>query len=353
MEEDGAIVLWRQHRGARHDIGRIPSAQADSDEARIVFDSLHARDRRRPVGICIPPGQVLRKDIELPLAAGENLNQVLGFELGGYTPFSASQAYFAGNVVREDRETQRLLARLTATPRAPVDRLTGALNAWGVTPHALVVADELAGRGDCVNLLPPERRAPESRLRFWIYGAMVSVTLTLLVALLVIPLWQKRETVIALDPLLAKAQRQAEAVSALKKERDNLIAEYNYPLEQKLTHPPGVLLLEEISRLLPDGTWLQQLDINSGEVSMQGNTQSSSKLIGIFEKSALLQDASFKSPLVKVQGGEERFQLTATIRAIPLGEALAAQRVLAESRKQKSSASVKPKKTSPMGERGK
>lgn len=350
-QESGAMVFWRQHRGARREIGRIATVSGGEEDARIAFEAIHSRDRKRPVGLCIPGGQVLRKDVVLPLAAAENLNQVLGFELSRLTPFSANQAYYAGNVVSEDRESQRLFVRLTATPRPPIDELIGSLDKWGVTPHAVVVDDELSGPGDCVNLLPPERRPPRGNPRYWIHGAMAALTLCLLMAVLVIPLWQKREMLIALQPMLAKAQQQAEAVNALKKEQGRLLAEYNYPLEQKLARPAKVILLEEITRLLPDGTWLQQLDINAGEVSMQGNTQSSSKLIGIFEKSPLLQDASFKSPLVKAQGGEERFQLTAAIKTIPLAEALAAQRALSEGKKKPGKVAA-PRNTRPTGGKG-
>jgi general secretion pathway protein L len=77
-----------------------------------------------------------------------------------------------------------------------------------------------------------------------------------------------------------------------------------------------VALLDEVTRILPDNTWLQELDIHGVEISMQGNTRSSANLIGLFEQSALLENANFKSPLVKVQGGEERFQLAAMMKVI-------------------------------------
>jgi hypothetical protein len=47
----------------------------------------------------------------------------------------------------------------------------------------------------------------------------------------------------------------------------------------------------------------------------------------------LLENANFKSPLVKVQDSEERFQLTAVIKAIDPAGSLAAQRDLPGSKK--------------------
>jgi general secretion pathway protein L len=170
---------------------------------------------------------------------------------------------------------------------------------------------------------------------------MAGVTLILFAAMLAIPLWKKREVVIALQPKLAQAQQQADAVDALKQEQERLLAEYNFPVEHKLASPARVALLEEVTRILPDNTWLQQLDIHGSEISMQGNTASSTKLIGLFEQSDLLENAHFKSPLVKVQAGrgqttqdgEERFQLAAGIKAADPAEALAALRGLHEDKK--------------------
>jgi general secretion pathway protein L len=287
---------------------------------------------------------VLRKELVLPLAAEANLAQVLGFELGRHTPFAADQAYYDGRVVREDRAGQRLHVQLTATVKSRVDELLGRLLEWGVTPHYIGVADELLGKGDCVNLLPVHLRPKRSNLDYWLYAGMAGVTLLLLATILLTPLWQKRELVIAIQPILAKAQQQADAVDALKREQDRLLAEYNFPLERKLTTPPRVAVLEEVTRILPDDTWLQQLDIQGGGVTMQGITSASSRLIGLLEKSATLENASFKSPLVKVQPGEERFQLAASLKAIPLADALAFQRALAEGKKAKgkSKAEAKP-----------
>ncbi len=103
-------------------------------------------------------------------------------------------------------------------------------------------------------------------------------------------------------------------------------------------------LLEEVTRILPDNTWLQQLEIHGADITMQGNTGSSASLIGLFEQAALLENAHFKSPLVKVQvaeaepkltkaqTGEERFQLAAGIKAIDPTGALAALRGLHENK---------------------
>lgn len=322
----GHLTLSRWGRSGKQTIGQLPLDAAHAIAHKVAFDALRARAGRLPIGVVLSDLQILRKQIGLPLAAVQNLRQVLAFELGRQTPFTQEQAYFDARTVSEDRAKQSMQVELVVAPRSQLDELNACLKAWGASPQFMAVESELAGNGDCVNLLPPEQRPKPSSLRYWGYAAMASITLLLLAAVLLHPLWQKREVAIALLAPLNHAQQRAHIVEGLKKEQERVLAEYNYPGEAKLARPPVVAMLEEISRLLPDNTWLQQLDIKAQEISLQGNTTGSSRLINLFEKSRLFEDAQFKSPLVKAPGGEERFQLAAMIKPIVIADVLAAQR---------------------------
>lgn len=332
-KERDELVFWRFSGQARHETGRLNISAGSTPELKIAFDALRNKAGAGPVGICLPANQLLRKEITLPLAATENLSQVLGFELSRQTPYTVDQAYYDQRVLREDRSSNRLNVLLGVAPKLIVDEVLAYLTAWGVRPHAIAARDELESSESCLNLLPVKLRPKPSRAKYWLYAAMTSVTLILFAALLGIPLWQKRQVVIALQPVLHEAQQKAGAVDMLRREQEHLLADYNYTVERKLTVPATVGLLEEVTRLLPDSTWLQQLEIHGAEISLQGNTRSSAKLVGLFEQSSLLENANFKSPLVKVAGGEERFQLVAAIKPIDFAEALAWQRNLEVTKK--------------------
>ncbi|HXJ79648.1 MAG TPA: PilN domain-containing protein, partial [Candidatus Methylomirabilis sp.] len=82
---------------------------------------------------------------------------------------------------------------------------------------------------------------------------------------------------------------------------------------------------EELTRLLPDNTWVQQFDVkNVGkvrEVQISGETASSSKLIEILEGSTLLQNAAFRGTVTRGQTqGTERFLIAAEVRPRPQPE---------------------------------
>jgi general secretion pathway protein L len=329
----GALVLWRLGGQKRQELGRVNLASGEAASAKIAFDALRVKAGRRPVGICLPSEKVLRKEVVLPLATAANLNQVLGFELARQTPYTVDQAYYDQRVLREDLGGNRLHVLLGVAPRTVVDEILSLLTKWGVTPHAVVASDELESAADCLNLLPRGLRPKPDRAAYWRYAAMAGLTLVLFAALLAIPILKKRDVAIRLEPVLAQARLQADAVNTLKQEQERLLADYTFPFEHKLATPSRVALLDEVTRILPDNTWLQQLEIHGMEVTMQGTTSSSAKLIGLFEQSTVLENASYKSPLVKGRDNEERFQLAVESKIIDPAVALAAQQDLNEIKK--------------------
>ena len=70
--------------------------------------------------------------------------------------------------------------------------------------------------------------------------------------------------------------------------------------------------LEELSRVIPDGTWLNGLQFNNRRIIIQGQSPSASSLIQRIEASAFFQNVSFVSPVTKdTANGLERFQIAA------------------------------------------
>ena len=76
----------------------------------------------------------------------------------------------------------------------------------------------------------------------------------------------------------------------------------------------AVQLVDEVSRILPDHTWVSRLDISATELQIQGQSEASSSLIAIVEASPYFENASFSSPVVQVQGTDaDRFHLSADV----------------------------------------
>ncbi len=97
-------------------------------------------------------------------------------------------------------------------------------------------------------------------------------------------------------------------------------------MTKKHASAPVLAYVEEVARLLPDNTWLQQLDVKTTgkarEILVSGETVSASKLIEILEQSQLLQNAAPRGPVTRgTQPGTERFVIAGEARPRPQPEA--------------------------------
>lgn len=322
-----SIVLQRWLQGSLAEQGRIDRQPGNPDADGAAFRSLFSKLRKRDeaVALWLSPAQCLAKQVELPLAAAKNLRQVLGFEMDRHTPFKAEQVYFDFRVLRVDNQNNRISLRLVAVPRAEMDGLLNLLASWGATATAAYAAGTAVPGGASMNLMPAGRNTPQPQTRSRsIHPGLLLLALLVGAAALAIPVWQKREAVLALLPVVDRAKQRAMEIDALRREQEKLAAEYNFMLLKKQFAPPLVVLLNELSRLLPDDTWVQQFSLKGSELQIQGETGSSSRLIALFENSRLLRDANFRSPLTKGDlPGSERYHLTAQIVTAPVPETAA------------------------------
>jgi len=272
------------------------------------------------------PDEALVRRVSMPAATEENLRQVLEFEMDRLTPFKADEVYFDYRVVSRDAAAGQIQLQLAVARREVVDARVRGLKDLGVNVQGVAVREDASHAGSPFDLLPSEQRGEResSRERLAQRLAIGAVLLLLFVAL-VFPVYQKRETFIALNPLVNEARKKAEDTDAISRELERQVADYNFLLARKHGTPPALAVVEELSRLLPDNTWIQQLDVkNVGkvrEVQISGETASSSKLIEILEGSALLQNAAFRGTVTRGQTpGTERFLIAAEVRPRPQPE---------------------------------
>ena len=273
--------------------------------------------------LVLPQAEVLRRRVLLPLATEENLRQVLGFDLDRQTPFNAATAFYDVKIEQRDTTAGMLTAQLAATPKAEIEAVIATLARAGLTVRAIGVVDDLAGANPHAkhfDLFPPELRPQQKLTGLQILNRCLMIVVALLVlAVVFIPIWQKRENVLTLRPILEKSKSENEGTERVLNEVTRLATEYNFIATKKQTTQATVTLVEEFSKMLPDTTWLQTLEIKTTpkvrEVQVQGETASATKLIELFEKSPLLQNTTTRSQVSRgAMPNTERFHIAADIK---------------------------------------
>ncbi len=307
MGEGGAELVHRG--GARAEsLAQLDLDPARQETARAALAALPARLRSGGATVVLPATAALRTEISLPLAAETNLAEVVGFELDRRTPFKNSEVYRSQRVLRRDAAAKRLAVQLIVVPRGLVDEAVAAARRLGLVPDAVEVAGEpLSG-----NLLPVEARRLGARLPRLALGGLGAAAAALALAALLIPLQQAHRRASALAAALAESRQAAEESLKLQKAIDAEIQEGGFLDARKRQAPVASEILFTLTHLLPDDTYLSELEVTNGEVRVTGYAASASTVLGLVDQSPRFGNAAFRSPVVQDQRVQrEEFNIAA------------------------------------------
>lgn len=256
--------------------------------------------------------QSLSRVLTLPRAVAENLKQTMGFELDRHTPFQQDQAYYAASILERRPGSGQITVLLAVTPRSVLDRLLRELASFGLTPTLVQAAHEQIGPGaNRCNLLPEERR-PRPRLRLRLLQTIPAVAVAVLVVgCFVLPVWWYLAARDALELQVNQQRRLAAKVLEYKNEAEALTQRAGFLVQRRLQGPFLIDVINELSRLLPDDTWLTNFTYRDHRLQIQGYAPAASQLIERIEASPRFQNTAFASPITRDRNlNLERFQIT-------------------------------------------
>jgi general secretion pathway protein L len=265
------------------------------------------------VVVALPANQVLRKAITLPAAVEDSLAQVLAYDLDRHTPFKPEEMCFDANIIARDPVKRELRVDWAAALKSVVDQARRRAESWGAEVVA-VTPDRPSGppaTGKLLNLLPMAERPETATGRRWSVGAPIALIAVAAIVAAALPVWQKRGYAIALMQLAAQGRVQADASNALREQLERLTGDYNFALAKKYAFPSALQSVEDVTKLLPDDTWLTQLELKSTvkgkdakrEILVRGESANAGRLISLFEESQLFGETAPRSPTTKIQPG--------------------------------------------------
>jgi general secretion pathway protein L len=267
---------------------------------------------------------VLRKTLVLPLAVEENLRQAIGYDLDRHTPFKPEELYFDAVVTSRDAARNLVHVELVTALRSVVDPLVRHAESFGAVVAVVSPVDPRVAAASPLNLLPPEQRRVRTLWRSWQFWLPVALLAAVVVVATMLPLWQKRAYAIALGELADQARAEAAISETLRTALERQTGDYNFALERKFAFAPTVQTLDDVSRLLPDDTWLTQFELRMArgkelqrELNLRGESANAGRLVGVLEESGLFTQAAPRSPTTKIQPGPgEIFDVGAQLKPL-------------------------------------
>jgi general secretion pathway protein L len=310
-----SVRLVLEREGDARELGQVPWIGEQLLREDALARLLAPRVADLPRWLALPAAAGLRRAMVLPAAAEPRLREVLGFEIDRQTPFTTAEVQYDARIIGP-RDDGQLDVELVVVP-APV--LEQALAALG--PHAgtLTGVDLQSGDGRTlgVNLLPGARR--HQRADPWLAWNLALATLSVL--LLAVALWQtlanRERAAEAFEREVEQLAAQARTVSAEKQQLFDLVEGLAFLQATRAGRPTTVEVLDELSRRLPDTTYLEKLSIEDNRILLIGLSREASTLVRVLEGSPLWRSPALTGALQPdPRSGRDRFTLTAELAVV-------------------------------------
>ena len=316
IEEQGPeIVLQLEKDGIVEELERYPRDM-------ITDGTLRERWPKAAADLLVlrlDASNVLTKKIALPPAAEANLHKVVGYEIDRLTPFSPDKIYYDVQVVARHASARGLQVKFTMVLSALLDDLLKQFKKLELMPDVV----DVVGAGPTTNLLPATLRPRKGGVGRKLQWVLLTLILLAGLTAAALPLWQQRTIVIALLPKVQVAQQKAEAVVALRTQLKNAVESSGFLLQQRAEKVPTIDLMNELTAILPDSTWVEQFNIKGDAVEIRGQSLEAAALIGLVDSSEYFQGTTFRSPVVRDnRTGRDRFFLVTKIAKRTSGRAL-------------------------------
>jgi len=290
------------------------STTQEASLQRQQIDDVLARNELSdaPRYLLLELSSVLSKKLTLPLAAEPNLARVLTFEMDRQTPFRAGDVYFDWIVTERDTEHAQLRLQLYVVPRTEMDSAVRAVTERGFRLAGVDLADGAATLG--LNLLPPAQRTRTVNRKSRLNYALGAAAVVLLAIVMALSLALRTHQVSALEGAIADVQGEARAVVRIKEQIADTGEAAGFLARRRAEAPLAIEVLADITRIIPDDTYLDRLVIGKSSVQMQGKSQNAQRLIELVNESAYFDDAAFRgSTRLDARSGLEIFEVNAQV----------------------------------------
>jgi general secretion pathway protein L len=256
--------------------------------------------------------------VDLPLAALENLREVLSFEMDRHTPFKAEEVAFDYRIIGSDAVAKRIAVTIAVVPRRVVERAYGLAESFGVKPRRIGIGDDDTDARRPMDLLPPAENSEHGTLSRRLSVALALSACVLGISAAYLPLHFKRQALAAYQARLEEIRTTVIEADAFKERVASALEHTQFLVDRRLSMPTAAALLNEVTERLPDDTWLIQWRLHGEQLALSGFSPKASSLIAELEDSELLSEVRFASPVtVDPRVERERFNLSAVVTAKP------------------------------------
>ena len=314
-QQDGSFALQRTSPKSELDLPSELIRIADGRIDAAVSAKLAAAFARARVELVLQDHRFIFRPLELPRRASDFLEGIVRAQIDRLTPWSAADAAFGWRPATEDAN-DRMVVTVAATARKLIAPFVSAIASLGA--DTIIVSAPLqnaASASASIKVFEQKvKGALEAhRMRRALIGVIVTIGLlcgaSVMSAIIIGGDLEARR-----DEL---THRIAERRAALRPGLD-ATSEAGLALERrKHETPSSVIVIEALSQILPDHTYLTELRILDDKMQIVGVTHDPPLLIHLIEQSPHFTSATFFAPTTQSPSESgEHFFIEAHIRPV-------------------------------------
>jgi len=267
------------------------------------------------IEITLQSSRFLFRPLELPKRAVEFLDGIVRAQIDRLTPWTAHEAVF-GWTPPVEAPNDRVALTVAATARALVSDYVKAIADLGAASVVVMTGvGEAAAQSAPIRVLEQRARGvlELDRIRRALRALFIFTGLAATISM--------GYSAIATDSLDAEQQELSRKIAtrraALRTGPEFTVSAQRMLERRKQTTPSTVMVLEALSQILPDHTYVTELRVEGDKLQVVGVTRDAPALIALIEQSPHFTRAAFYAATTRSPGEPgERFHIEAQIKPI-------------------------------------
>ncbi len=265
------------------------------------------------VELILRPSRFLFRPLELPKRALEYLEGIVRSQIDRLTPWTANEAIYSWTSPI-DAPNDRIHLNIAATAKTMVAPYLQAIASFNAASIAMTTVQLTS------DAKPSPIKFHEQRMRSAINVRRIRLILVAVFLLSgVSAMAAIGVSVVTADNLSTERQELLRKISARKAAMRSFFEGSGLQLleRRKQTTPSSVFVLEALSALLPDDTYVTELRIEGERLQIVGVTSDAPSLIRLIEQSPHFARATFFAPTTRSAGAmKEQFHIEARINPV-------------------------------------
>jgi general secretion pathway protein L len=298
------LEIFTKASGPNKQIG-VLRADAAPDQVAALRRLIMAQAAQgsKQVLLRLSPDDVVQRTIQIPEAASDLIEPVLENQMERIVPWPRADTYYGYRVVGANAaQPEQLDIEVVATTKNILDSALQRARSVGLAPYAVdfAPAGETAPSIELSSLVPDPVKTTASQLQFGL--ALLLAASVAIGAFGFYDVWSRQAQNDDLEAKIATAKSRVDEVKRLNDENSTLREQREHLAKRKSDEPPVILLIEALSRALPDTAYLAELEIHERETRIVGKSADPTGLIPLLEDTPEFEDVRFAAPTTREEG---------------------------------------------------